>query len=84
MFHLKRSKYLFFILNRLRSLQDNHKDDGTVNLNLSDTEKLWKNFDLQRTGVVDEICGNRNGTTDCLTDKENTSLEKIANVRFIT
>lgn len=84
MFHLKRSKYLFLILNRLRSLQDNPKDDGTVNLNLSDTEKLWKNFDLQRTGVVDEICGNRNGTTDCLTDKENTSLEKIANVRFIT
>lgn len=84
MFHLKRSKYFFFILNRLRSLQDNPKDDGTVNLNLSDTEKLWKNFDLQRTGVVDEICGNRNGTTDCLTDKENTSLEKIANVRFIT
>lgn len=84
MFHLKRSKYLFFILNRLRSLQDNPKDDGTVNLNLSDTEMLWKNFDLQRTGVVDEICGNRNGTTDCLTDKENTSLEKIANVRFIT
>lgn len=84
MFHLKRSKYLFFILNRLRSLQDNPKDDGTVNLNLSDTEKLWKNFDLQRTGVVDEICGNRNGTTDCLTDRENTSLEKIANVRFIT
>lgn len=82
MFHLKRSKYLFFILNRLRSLQDNPKDDGTVNLNLSDTEKLWKNFDLQRTGVVDEICGNRNGTTDCLTDKENTSLEKIANAAF--
>lgn len=68
----------------MRSLQDNPKDDGTINLNLSDTEKIWTNFDLLRTGVVDEICENRNGQTVCLTEKENTSLENIANVRFIS
>uniref|UniRef100_K1QFN8 Uncharacterized protein n=1 Tax=Magallana gigas TaxID=29159 RepID=K1QFN8_MAGGI len=64
---------------RLRSLQENPKDDGT-NLNLSDTEQIWKHFDLQRTGVIDEIGGNRNEQTVCLTDKENTSLGNIANV----
>lgn len=66
---------------RLSSLQDNPKDDGTVNLNPSDTEQLWNNFYLQRTGVLEEICGNRSEkkTVVSLTEEENTGLRNIAN-----